>query len=54
MFETDFPHGTSLSPGPNSYALTPRETIRANLSKVPPDILRKVLHDNAARVYHLD
>jgi predicted TIM-barrel fold metal-dependent hydrolase len=53
MFESDYPHGTSLSPGPASYALTAADTIRANLAEVPSGLLRKVLHDNAARVYGL-
>jgi predicted TIM-barrel fold metal-dependent hydrolase len=54
MFSTDFPHPTSLSPGPGSIALNPRETIEANLAKVAPDIRRKLIHDTAKRVYHLD
>ena len=53
MFSSDFPHPTSLSPGPGSIALTPRETIEANLAKVPVDIRRKLIHDTAARVYGL-
>ena len=53
LFSSDFPHPTSLSPGPGSYALTPRETIEANLSDLTPELRRKLLHDNAARVYHL-
>ncbi|GAA1872003.1 amidohydrolase family protein [Pseudonocardia ailaonensis] len=54
MFETDYPHGTSLSPGPASIAMNARDTIKANLGELPDDILRKVLHDNATRVYNLD
>jgi hypothetical protein len=53
MFSTDFPHPTSLSPGLGSIALNPRETILANLAKVPVDIRRKLIHDTAARVYGL-
>ena len=46
MFETDFPHGTSL---------TDRMTkdVAATLSTLSPDVRRKVLHDTAARVYNL-
>ena len=51
MFETDYPHPTSLSPGPASYANKPSDHIRENWQNVPPEIARKVLHDNAARVY---
>jgi predicted TIM-barrel fold metal-dependent hydrolase len=47
MFETDFPHGT---------ALTDRMTdhVAATLSAFSPDVRRKVLRDNAARVFNLD
>ena len=54
MFETDFPHATSLSPGDNSVALSAHDTILANLADVPADLLEKVLHGNAKRVYNLD
>ena len=52
-FESDYPHPTSLSPGPASSAKTPRETILESLDGIPTDVCRKVLHDNAARLYHL-
>jgi uncharacterized protein len=52
MFESDFPHPTSLSPGPGS-AKCARDTIQANLANVPEDVLRKILHDNAVRVFNL-
>jgi predicted TIM-barrel fold metal-dependent hydrolase len=54
MFETDFPHPTSLSPGPASTALNPIEHIETHLGQLSEDVLHKVLHDNAARLYHLD
>jgi predicted TIM-barrel fold metal-dependent hydrolase len=53
FFESDFPHPTSLSPGPASYADRPKDVIEANLNSVAPELLRKILHDNAARVYHI-
>jgi predicted TIM-barrel fold metal-dependent hydrolase len=53
MFESDFPHPTSLSPGPGTHALAARETIEANLSQLDDATLRKVLHDTAAKVYRL-
>lgn len=53
MFETDFPHPTSLSPGPGSLAESPRKVLDDHLAGVPDDILAKVLHGNAARVYGL-
>lgn len=53
MFETDYPHPTSLSPGPASISKNPRVVIEENLAGLPADIVQKVLHDNAARVYGL-
>jgi hypothetical protein len=54
MFETDFPHPVSLSPGPGSYADNPRDTVKANIiDQLGPDLARKVLYDNAAHVYGL-
>ena len=44
---------TSLAGG-GTPSVSPRETAIANLSQLNPDVVRKVLHDNAARVYHLD
>jgi uncharacterized protein len=53
LYETDFPHPTSMSPGPASSALMPREFISKNLSGLPRDVLHKILHDNAANLYHM-
>jgi predicted TIM-barrel fold metal-dependent hydrolase len=53
MFETDYPHGTCLSPGPNTFAKSARDTIAENLSSLPEETLVKILHDTAARVYGL-
>jgi len=46
MFETDFPHGT---------ALTPRvtEQVSRTLAALNPDVRRKVLHDSATRLFDL-
>ncbi len=54
MFETDFPHPTCLHPGPASFAPSPAEVIDRATAIVGEDVIKKVLHDNAARVYHLD
>jgi len=54
MFETDFPHSVSLMPGEGPNVKTAKETIEANLSSLPTDVLSKILSDNARRVYHLD
>lgn len=53
MFETDFPHPTSLSPGPASSSGIPSDVIEQNLGGLREDLLAKVLHDNAAKLYHL-
>jgi uncharacterized protein len=54
LYETDFPHPTSMSPGPASTADVPRDFIEQTMSDLPEDVLRKILHDNAARIYRLD
>jgi hypothetical protein len=54
LYETDFPHPTSMSPGPATAAVAPMEYLDATLGHLPATTLRKVLHDNAARIYHLD
>ena len=53
MFETDFPHPTSLSPGPASPAEIPIEHIRKHLARTDESVLRKVLNGNAVRIYRL-
>ena len=54
LYETDYPHPTSMSPGPASDAQRPDEYIREVFGGLDHDSMRKVLHDNAARIYHLD
>ena len=51
MYESDFPHPTSMSPGPASQAQAPSDYIQANLGDLPSDVVHKILHGNAARVY---
>ena len=46
LFETDFPHATCLYPGV-------QETIRAGLEGIEPRVQRKLLYENAAKVYQL-
>ncbi len=46
MFETDFPHPTCLYPETHTR-------ISKTLDQLDPAVRRKVLHDTAARVYHL-
>jgi predicted TIM-barrel fold metal-dependent hydrolase len=54
MFESDFPHATSLSPGPASSAKRPRDTAVEALAGMPDDLCRKVLYENAANLYGID
>jgi hypothetical protein len=43
-----------MSPGPASAAQAPDEYLRSNFADLDELSLRKVLHDNAARIFHLD
>lgn len=54
MFETDYPHPTSMSPGPCSPAEIPSNHIATAFENVPLAITRKALWENAARVYGLE
>jgi uncharacterized protein len=54
LYETDFPHPTSMSPGPNSVAIYPKDFIEQNLTVLPEDALRKVLQTNSAKIYHVE
>jgi uncharacterized protein len=54
MFESDFPHPTSLSPGPASPAARPRDMAEAAVKGLPDDVIAKIFYKNAADLYHLD
>lgn len=54
MFETDYPHQTSLTPGPCSPAPLPAEHIRRHYGDIPTEVMHKLLYHNAAHVYGLD
>ncbi|MEE9278927.1 MAG: hypothetical protein V3V67_02015 [Myxococcota bacterium] len=54
FYETDFPHPTGISPGPHAFCRDARTDIEKKFEGIAEDIIRKVLHDNAARVYHVD
>ncbi|MCU1455154.1 MAG: hypothetical protein JWN46_3300 [Acidimicrobiales bacterium] len=54
LYETDFPHPTSMSPGPASAGgMKAKDFISERLSNLKPEVLQKVLHDNAAQLYGL-
>ena len=46
MFETDFPHPTCLYPRDD-------ERLAATLSALEPDVVRKIMQDNAAELYRI-
>ena len=55
MFSTDFPHGTSLSPGPcGGTTLKPFEYAEKGHATLNPALRTKVLSGNAARIYKLE
>ncbi len=53
LYETDFPHPTSMSPGPNSIAQYPKDFIETNLGHLPEETLQKILQTNSAKLYHV-
>ncbi|MBS9376317.1 amidohydrolase family protein [Rhodococcus sp. B50] len=54
LYETDYPHPTSMSPGPASDAVRPDDYLRRNFAHLSEADARKILHDNAATLYNLD
>jgi len=53
MFETDFPHATSLSPGPASESPSPRDVMERSLRGISDEIVGKVLQHTATKLYNL-
>ena len=47
MFETDYPHATSLSPGPASSAREPWKVAQEAVADMPEGVQRKILFENA-------
>lgn len=54
LYETDFPHPTSMSPGPATIAVPPAEYVASTLGHLDEVALADLLHDNAARIYQHD
>jgi predicted TIM-barrel fold metal-dependent hydrolase len=46
MFETDFPHPTSLHPNP-------LEMVKDKIAALRPETQRKVMGENAAKLYRV-
>ena len=53
MFETDFPHNTSMSPGPASPAELPSVHIQKHFNKLPFEVAERALWRNAADLYRV-
>jgi hypothetical protein len=53
MYETDFPHPTSVYPGPASSAKKPNLMLAESMAPLSEGAVQKLLHDNAAGLYHL-
>lgn len=51
MFETDFPHPTSLTPGPLSPSPRPKDHIAEVFRYLPDEWARKACSSNASRLY---
>ena len=54
MFETDFPHATSLSAGPTSESPSPPDVMDRSLDGVDEENAGKVLQHTATKLYHLE
>ncbi len=53
LYSTDYPHATSMSPGPASSALPAREFVETHYGGMDHSAARAILSDNAARLYHI-
>jgi predicted TIM-barrel fold metal-dependent hydrolase len=53
LYETDFPHPTSMAPGPVSIAVHPAQYAERVLGRLPEATQRKILHDTAASIYRV-
>jgi predicted TIM-barrel fold metal-dependent hydrolase len=53
FYETDYPHPTSMSPGPQTPAEHPGVYADRVLGPLPDATLSKVLHESAARIYQV-
>jgi len=53
LYETDYPHPTSMSVGPQSAAQHPREYASRVLAGVSESVVERVLHGSAAKLYGL-
>jgi len=54
LYETDFPHPTSMSPGPATSATYPALYMEEAFEGVARSDVEKIVHGNAARIYNLN
>ncbi len=54
LYETDFPHPTSQSPGPASAGVPAKVYIDQVMADLPETTVRKILHGNAAKLYDVE
>ena len=54
MWETDYPHPTSMSPGPATPADSPRDYVDRALAGLPDEVIHNVLEGTASKVYNLN
>jgi predicted TIM-barrel fold metal-dependent hydrolase len=54
MWETDYPHPTSMSPGPATPADAPRDYVDRVLAGLSEDVVHNVLEGTATKVYNLN
>ncbi|MAG31636.1 MAG: amidohydrolase [Deltaproteobacteria bacterium] len=54
MWETDYPHPTSMSPGPQTPADRPADYIDRAMAGLPEQVVHNVLEATAARIYHVN
>lgn len=53
LYETDYPHPTSMSPGPATAAIDPKEYYEGLLGDFPYETRYKILRGNAERIYRI-
>jgi predicted TIM-barrel fold metal-dependent hydrolase len=54
LYEAEYPAFAGVAPGPMSTVVKPRHYIEDALGHLEEAILHKILHDNAAALYHLN
>ncbi len=52
LYESDFPHATSQWPGPASFGTSVGDYVGRALGAYPAETIEKIVHGNAARLYH--